>query len=263
MRFLIAHSALNLIDASGNNWDDRRRKLGGFLRRGTYSAVFARQLQTARAPCQLVCGRSPRGFPSWVLGFANSPFNNPAGSMPVVESFRCDAAVLYCPSSARFHQFSTETVLRLVKLVLVFTAAILGFIACTNNATPSTNTGGNATAVSPSANTNANTAQPVDQFTEVRSIFSEKCAGCHKQDGTGGLKEFEGKRLKVPKIRNMSTSEDEQAEMTEQIRDGGHGMPPFKKVLTADQIGQMVRFITTDFQDDKAAPETSPTKAEK
>ena len=153
--------------------------------------------------------------------------------------------------------------MRLVKIVLVFTAALLGFIACTNNATPSTNTGGNAAPVSPSANTNANTAQPVDQFAEVRSIFSEKCVGCHKQDGSGGLKEFEGKRLKVPKIRNMSTSEDEQAEMTEQIRDGGHGMPPFKKVLTADQISQMVRFITTEFQDEKGASSASPTQAAK
>jgi mono/diheme cytochrome c family protein len=223
--------------------------------------VFTRQLQTARALVKRsALGRLAISFPVFpILQFFISQLTC---SMPANESSLDDAAALYCRRSARFQRVSRETVLRQVKIVLVITATILGLIACTNEATPSKNTGGNASAVLPSPGANANTAEPVDQFAEVRSIFSEKCAGCHKQDGAGGIRDVDGKRLKVPKIRNMSTSEDEEAEMTEQIRDGGHGMPPFKKVLNADQISQMVRFITTEFQDE-AAPEASPAKGEK
>jgi len=92
------------------------------------------------------------------------------------------------------------------------------------------------------------TAATPDQFAGARATFKKSCAGCHSEDGTGGLKEVDGKKLKVPNMREGHALNHTDDDFMKQINKGGDGMPAFKDKLTPEQITYLVRFIRHDFQ---------------
>lgn len=134
-----------------------------------------------------------------------------------------------------------------IKLALTLSAAILFAVACTTD-TANTNetTRTNAT---PSA-TLAPVATPTpDELADARTIFNNTCARCHQQNGEGGTVELdEGGTLKVPSFKTGHALKESDAEFTEQIANGGDGMPAFKNRLTPEQIQDLVRFIRREFQ---------------
>jgi mono/diheme cytochrome c family protein len=138
--------------------------------------------------------------------------------------------------------------LKQLKLIIVLTA-ITGFIvACNNpggsNSPAANNNGANANSPTP----RTVTSPPPDPFASSREVYSKRCEVCHKADGTGGPVDIAGKKLKVPSLRegHALTHTDEQ--VVKQISNGGGGMPPFKKLLTPDEINQLAQFIRQDIQ---------------
>lgn len=91
------------------------------------------------------------------------------------------------------------------------------------------------------------TATP-DQFATARATFKKNCSNCHTEDGTGGLKTVDGKKLKVPNLREGHALNHPDDDFIKQINKGGDGMPAFKDKLTAEQINDLVRFIRHEFQ---------------
>jgi mono/diheme cytochrome c family protein len=91
-------------------------------------------------------------------------------------------------------------------------------------------------------------ASTPDEFATTRAIFKKNCAVCHGEDGTGGLKVVEDKKLKVPSFREGHALKHPDEDFLKQINNGGDGMPRFKDKLTPEQINDLVRFIRHEFQ---------------
>jgi len=84
----------------------------------------------------------------------------------------------------------------------------------------------------------------------TKKIYTEKCASCHKEDGTGGKVEIDGTTLNAEdftedKMKNMSD-----AKYIGYIENGvpDEGMPAFKGKLTDDEIKNLVKLIRSEFQ---------------
>lgn len=93
----------------------------------------------------------------------------------------------------------------------------------------------------------ASPAAGAEDLGTARADYSQTCINCHKADGAGGeVKLDSGGTLKVPSLREAGLK-DSDAELADQIRDGGGGMPPFKNRLSDKQIGDLVRFIRKEF----------------
>jgi mono/diheme cytochrome c family protein len=154
--------------------------------------------------------------------------------------------------------------MKFVKLTFVIAAIALFALACgetsTNNQTANVNKPGTSV---PPGNTNANAANtnaaPTDELAAARANYAQFCTFCHGEQGDGGLKEIEGKKLKVPSLKqgHALTHTDEQLIKT--VSNGDDGMPAFKERLKPEQIKDLVRFVRREFQGGASkAVETTP-----
>jgi mono/diheme cytochrome c family protein len=89
-----------------------------------------------------------------------------------------------------------------------------------------------------------------DELADARKLFLEKCARCHKEDGSGGKVLIDGEELRVPNFASEKMKKEPDKEFIEAIKNGipDDGMPSFKKELTEDQIKDLVKFIRKEFQ---------------
>lgn len=133
--------------------------------------------------------------------------------------------------------------MRFLKLTLTAAASLIFLLGC-ERATDEPRT--TVPAPSPVASVPANT--PADEFASVRPIFAESCARCHREDGSGGLYEAEGRRLRVPSLREGRVVNYSDARYVRQIMRGGDGMPAFGDRLSPEQINELVRFVRRTFQ---------------
>lgn len=131
--------------------------------------------------------------------------------------------------------------MKLCIVALTFVSGVLFLSSCNKTANEITNS---APVASP-------TAQPVataDEFAAARATFKKNCSVCHGEDGSGGLKTLEGKKLKVPSFREGHTLKHSDEDFVKQITNGGDGMPKFQDKLTPQEINDLVRFIRHEFQ---------------
>ena len=146
--------------------------------------------------------------------------------------------------------------MRLIKLVTLSVAAALFVISCEQ---PSTNTTTNsaanrtATANSAPANTAAVTPSPastLDELASGRDLYTKYCSRCHKDDGTGGPVEIEGKKLKPDNLTSDKIAAFSDDKIAGYIKDGvpDEGMPAFKDRLTDEQIGDVIAYVRKELQ---------------
>ncbi len=129
------------------------------------------------------------------------------------------------------------------KVVAIMFVAALLIVACNQPGTVTTN---NQTASSSSPATFP--ASTPDLFAEARQNFEKYCVACHGEKANGGRVEVEGKRLKVPSLREGHALEHSDERLAKQISEGDDEMPAFKDKLTPAQISDLVRFIRKEFQ---------------
>ena len=72
-------------------------------------------------------------------------------------------------------------------------------------------------------------------------LYKAQCVGCHGADGSGSTPV--GKSLKVQDLRKPEIQAMKDADLASTIEKGKGKMPPFKKKLSAAQIGQVVDYI--------------------
>lgn len=132
--------------------------------------------------------------------------------------------------------------MRLLKFALIL-ATTISVSACGNAGSYEASTAPSAS--SPAAATPATTP---DQLASARIHFEKNCAECHGGKGEGGRKEVDGKRFKVPSLREGHALEHSDEKFVVQIAEGDDEMPAFKDKLTAAEINDLVRFIRRDFQ---------------
>lgn len=127
----------------------------------------------------------------------------------------------------------------IVAFVIVFAVVLIG--SCSR---PANETSSNVPAATPATKT---VATP-DEFAVARANYQKSCAACHSQDGTGGLKTVDGKKLKVPSYKEEHALHHTDEDFVKQITNGGDGMPAFKDKLSPEEMNDLVRFIRKEFQ---------------
>jgi mono/diheme cytochrome c family protein len=131
--------------------------------------------------------------------------------------------------------------MRAFSITLLIVAISLFAFGCSKPITETIARNGPMTSPSPAA------ATP-DQFAPARATFKKNCSECHGENGTGGLKTVDGKKLKVPNLGEGHALHHPDDDFIKQITKGGDGMPAFKDKLTPEQMNDLVRFIRHDFQ---------------
>ncbi len=115
--------------------------------------------------------------------------------------------------------------------------------ACNTSGTLTTN----HTQPSASPATATATATP-DPSAEARLDFRKNCEDCHGDRGQGGPVEIEGRKVKVPSLRDGHALNHTDEKFVKQISEGDDEMPAFKDKLSAEEINDLVSFIRKEFQ---------------
>lgn len=136
------------------------------------------------------------------------------------------------------------------RLLLVIIIGVLFSVACNKTATAPAKPAASATP---------------DPLAVTRGVFAKNCQKCHGERGVGGpVKLEDGRRLKVPSLREGHALRHPDSDFVKQITKGGDGMPAFADKLKPDQINDLVRFIRHEFQPGITPPrEMSPMKGMK
>jgi len=124
---------------------------------------------------------------------------------------------------------------------LLIAALSLFAFACSKPDTVTVTHNGPTPELSPAATT-------PDEFAATRAVFKKNCSECHGEDGTGGTKTVDGKKLKVPTLRGGHALGHFDDDFIKQINKGGDGMPAFKDKLTPEQVNELVHLIRHEFQ---------------
>lgn len=77
------------------------------------------------------------------------------------------------------------------------------------------------------------------------SIFRQNCAVCHGPEGSGKVL---SDGTKVPSLREGEFKANTEAEIYNQISNGGNGMTPFRGKLTERELILMTRFVRRDLR---------------
>lgn len=127
----------------------------------------------------------------------------------------------------------------IILLILCFaTACNSSGTLTTNQAPPS---------ASPATATAAATVTP-DKFAEAYLDFQKNCQVCHGEKGQGGTVEIEGRKLKVPSLRDGHALKHTDEKFVKQITEGDDEMPPFRDKLSPNEINDLVAFIRKELQ---------------
>jgi mono/diheme cytochrome c family protein len=128
-------------------------------------------------------------------------------------------------------------------ITLALCAAIAMILVACGEASKTTNSPAPSAAQTPAAPTST-----PDVLAVARTNYLKTCVACHGETGEGGPVTVEGKKLKVPSFKAPHALKDSDKEFTEQIHEGGDGMPAFKDKLSEQEIADLVKFIRKEFQ---------------
>jgi mono/diheme cytochrome c family protein len=127
-----------------------------------------------------------------------------------------------------------------VTLIILISAILVIGTACDNSGTVTTTQ-------SNTASTPVSTATP-DELASARANFAKHCATCHGEKGAGGRVTVDGKKLKVPSLREGHALTHPDDKLVIQINEGDEEMPAFKDKLKPEEINDLVRFIRKELQ---------------
>lgn len=108
--------------------------------------------------------------------------------------------------------------------------------------------------------TNVHPNETPNEIAIGQKLYSDNCAKCHKDDGTGGKVTVDGKELDADNLtdkKRVALSDDK---IIRTIKEGveDDGMPAFKDKLTDDQIKEVVRYVRQELQKVPAKTASSP-----
>ncbi|CAN5522360.1 hypothetical protein BH18ACI3_BH18ACI3_14070 [soil metagenome] len=126
----------------------------------------------------------------------------------------------------------------------MFFAAVF-ITACSGN----TNT--NSVVINNTTNTpvSARPTATIDELASGRKVYEINCAVCHKDNGSGGTVEVEGKKLDPDDLTSDKIKKFSDEKIIRYILNGvlDEGMPAFKDKLSEAEIRDVVRYIRTQF----------------
>ena len=142
--------------------------------------------------------------------------------------------------------------MRSFKISLVLISICLFVFACTQAENTNRAPANSANTIANGGNTaaNASPAATADELASARKTFTQTCAKCHKEDGTGGKTEIEGKTIDAEDLTTEKMKKESDEELFKYISEGipGEGMPAFKGKLSEQEIRDVVKFIRAELQ---------------
>ena len=134
---------------------------------------------------------------------------------------------------------------------LLAAAAVFGSIAvaCSGENRPANvanNTRVNATTPAASPLPRAT----INEVASGQKIYEQNCAGCHKDDGSGGLMEIEGKKINADNLASDKIKGFSDEKILGYIMNGieDEGMPAFKGKLSEGEMRDVVKYVRTEIQ---------------
>jgi mono/diheme cytochrome c family protein len=145
--------------------------------------------------------------------------------------------------------------MKFLKIGFVLTALTAFIIACsqsnqTNNTANNSTSNANSVANSRTSEPAASASPAIDELAAAKSVYVEKCAGCHKENGSGGKVTIDGKTINADNLTTEKMKNMADEKYIKYIENGipDEGMPAFKGKLTDEQIKNLVKFIRKEFQ---------------
>ena len=131
-----------------------------------------------------------------------------------------------------------------VKLLMLVGATSLFLVACSDSA-PTSERKNEPTLITDSA-----PSSNIDELASAKQIYKENCAECHKENGTGGPINLNGRNVRVPDFTSEKVKRLPDETYLRYIRNGDEeeGMPAFKDNLSNEEMIDLVRLIRRDFQ---------------
>lgn len=135
-------------------------------------------------------------------------------------------------------------------MTLAFSFVAAFVFGCSVTTTTNTTVSTNKPAANTPAAANSPAATPADELASAKKIYSEKCVKCHKEDGTGGVTDIEGTKIKAPDLTLDKFKKEPDSEFIEAIEKGypDDGMPAFKGKISDEDIKNLVKLIRRDIQ---------------
>lgn len=145
--------------------------------------------------------------------------------------------------------------MKILKFCAVAISVLFVLYGCAN--TKPANVAQNAAANVP---TNVNPTESPNEIAMGQKLYTDNCAKCHKDDGTGGKVTVDGKEIDADNLtdkKRVALSDDK---IIKVIKEGveDDGMPAFKDKLTDDQIKEIVKYIRENLQKVSSKPASSP-----
>ncbi len=134
---------------------------------------------------------------------------------------------------------------KFVKISILFSAAVLVW-ACSSAPAPNNATNNINITKPPVAQ-----ASPVaDALAQGKKLFMDNCAACHKENGTGGKIEIEGKSINPDDLTTAKIKAFSDDKIIGYIYKGieDEGMPSFKDKLNEAEIREVVRYVRGGIQ---------------
>lgn len=138
-----------------------------------------------------------------------------------------------------------------VKLFVVALSPAIMAVACSIQNSQNISSNANT------ANTNTVQAAPAPQSTPAtadiadgKKLYTDNCAACHRENGTGGKMEFEGKRINPDNLTSDKLKKAPDDKIADTVREGveDDGMPAFADKLSDSQINAIIGYIRSDLQ---------------
>jgi mono/diheme cytochrome c family protein len=135
--------------------------------------------------------------------------------------------------------------IKLVKISILLSAVVLLW-ACAS--TPATNNATNK--INTTKPPVAQTSPSADALAQGKKLYTDNCAVCHKENGTGGKIEIEGKSINPDDLTMAKIKAFSDDKIIGYIYKGieDEGMPSFKDTLTEAEIREVVRYVRGGIQ---------------
>ena len=91
------------------------------------------------------------------------------------------------------------------------------------------------------ANTVGASSAPNEASEPAQTVFKQRCSRCHGEDGRGDTDT--GKSLKVKNLRSAAVQRLSNKELASVIKGGKSNMPPFKYVMSDEEINSLVAYV--------------------
>ena len=92
-----------------------------------------------------------------------------------------------------------------------------------------------------SANTIGASSTPNQTSDTAQTVFKQRCSRCHGEDGRGDTEA--AKTLKVKNLRSAAVQRLSNKQLASVIKEGKSNMPPFKYVMSDDEINSLVAYV--------------------